>query len=159
MLRAFPALAAAALWLCLPTPVQAFPVTYTVELDGAQEAPGPGDPDGSGVAVLNIETSTNSISWNITVQNIELPLTGAHIHVGAPGVPGGVVVDLSASLVGGPIMDPDVANVVANPTGYYVNLHNSAFPGGAIRGQIPEPATLGLFGLGLAAVALLRRAA
>lgn len=28
--------------------------------------------------------------------------------------------------------------IIANPAGYYVNVHNEAFPGGAIRGQ-PAP--------------------
>lgn len=43
----------------------------------------------------------------------------------------------------------------------YVNIHDATFPGGEIRGQlpaVPEPATLTLFGLGLASLgAKLRR--
>jgi hypothetical protein len=44
----------------------------------------------------------------------------------------------------------------------YVNIHNSLFPGGEIRGDltaIPEPSTWMLLGLSFAAVAGLRRRA
>jgi hypothetical protein len=40
----------------------------------------------------------------------------------------------------------------------YFNIHTSVFPGGEIRGfLVPEPATLGLVALGMAAVAVARR--
>ena len=28
--------------------------------------------------------------------------------------------------------------IAANPAGYYVNLHNARFPGGAARGQLED---------------------
>jgi hypothetical protein len=28
--------------------------------------------------------------------------------------------------------------IIANPAGYYVNIHNADFPGGAVRGQLAK---------------------
>lgn len=128
---------------------------FTIPMDGAQEVPGPGDPDGSGMATLMIDDVNLTIDWQFTVSDITLPLTGAHIHTGASGVAGGVIVNFSAQLSGSGLADPDLASVLADPAGFYVNLHNADYPAGAIRGQIPEPASLSLLVLG--AVGTLRR--
>jgi CHRD domain/PEP-CTERM motif len=44
-----------------------------------------------------------------------------------------------------------------NSTRAYTNIHNATFPAGEIRGQIPEPAALGLLGLGLVGLGIARR--
>jgi len=141
--------------------VNAAPSIFVVPLSGAQEVPGPGDPDGTGTAFLSIDPDTLTIDWNITVDNIDFPLTGAHIHEAPAGVAGPIVVDFSEQLTGANLMDTDLANVLATPTNYYVNVHNDPFPAGAIRGQlgapIPVPSALGLVALGLASLRLSRR--
>jgi hypothetical protein len=132
---------------------------YTAILNGHNETFGggifdKGDLNGYGVATLLIDDVANTISWNIDVGDIALPLTGAHIHQGDASVAGPILINFSSSLTGSGLFDTDLAAVVANPGGFYVNLHTSEFPAGAIRGQIaavPEPAEAGLMlaGLGL----------
>ena len=134
---------------------QALIVNYTVALSGAQEVGG-GDPDGFGTALLTLDTSTNQISWTITTGNLDTVIAD-HIHQAPAGVNGGVVIDFGGLLAGGPIVDADVSAVVANPTNYYVNVHTNVYGGGAIRGQIPEPGTIGLLGMGLVGLGLASR--
>src|SRR5215210_1280191 len=69
------------------------PVTVLqTELSGAEEAPGPGDPDGSGSATI-IVIPPDTICYVLTAENIA-PATAAHIHEAPPGEPGPVVVPL-----------------------------------------------------------------
>ena len=128
--------------VCIANPALGAIRHFEVPMSGAQEFPGPGDPDGLGFAVLDIDDVALTIDWNIGLVNVALPLTGAHIHNAPSGAAGGIVVDFSAMVSGNDLFDPDLAAVVANPKQYYVNVHNSAFSAGAVRGQIPEPATL-----------------
>ena len=146
--------------LLMGAPVNALPIVFVVPLLGSNEVPaGSGDPDGSGTATITLDGATNSISWSITTNNITLPIFLDHIHQGAAGTNGPVVIDFSATLVGGPIVDPDVAAVLANPSGYYVNVHTTDFQAGAIRGQVPEPGPAQLVGIGVVAIAMMRRRA
>jgi hypothetical protein len=55
----------------------------TATLTGAAEVPGPGDPDGSGNASLNLMPKKERICYTITVSNIE-PATMAHTYTKAP---------------------------------------------------------------------------
>ena len=123
------------------------PVALAATLSGEDEVPGPGDPDGSGAAMVLLDQAQSEVCHLIVVRDILLPATGAHIHVGAAGVAGDIVVPLeapgedgaSASCVSD--VDPDlIAAIVADPAGYYVNVHTTDFPAGAIRGQLgPVP--------------------
>ena len=114
----------------------------TAQLSGAAEVPGPGDPDGSGTATIRLRPEQREVCFDLTVSNIG-PATAAHIHEGAEGVAGPVVVPLDPAPTGGSssgcISDVDTAliqNIVQNPGQYYVNVHNEEFPDGAIRGQL-----------------------
>jgi hypothetical protein len=40
-----------------------------------------------------------------------------------------------------------IDSVLANPLGYYFNMHNQPFPGGVVRDQLPEPGSLALLAI------------
>src|SRR5215510_4094559 len=61
-------------------PAGATMITYIVPLSGANEVPaGSGDPDGTGTATLMLDDVANTISWSITVANLD-PVILDHIH-------------------------------------------------------------------------------
>jgi hypothetical protein len=121
---------------------------FYAELTGAAEVnaegtPNQGDPDGFGTAFVSIDPAAGTVCWLIQVADIALPASAAHIHIGAAGVAGGVVVPLSAPDATGiaescatGVDQATLQAIVANPSGYYVNVHNAEYPAGAIRGQL-----------------------
>jgi hypothetical protein len=125
----------------------------TADLRGRNEVPAEGerragDRNGRGeVYVFGIDDDPKTLCYVLTVERIE-PATAAHIHRGVEGVNGPVVANLAApadgdaadcltegeagKFVGG----QTVADILANPENFYVNVHNAEHPGGAIRGQL-----------------------
>ena len=117
----------------------------TATLTGAAEVPGPGDPDGSGTATITVNPGQNEVCWEINVSGITLPATAAHIHLAPVGVAGPVVVPLSppdASGFSSGCLDglprEGVRAILQNPSAYYVNVHTSDYPAGALRGQLSK---------------------
>ena len=115
-------------------------MVLTAELTGAAERPDPGDEDGTGKATITIETTTNEICFQLSVDGIG-DATAAHIHRGDAATAGDIVVELvapvSGSSEGCSAVEADLANdIAANPGSYYVNVHNAEFPKGAVRGQL-----------------------
>lgn len=115
-------------------------VRLTATLDGASETPRPGDPDGTGTALVRINPGQKQLCYSITVRNIA-PATMAHIHEAPAGSAGPVARGLAAPTGGTsqgclPITRELALEIVRNPSDYYVNVHNLEFPGGAVRGQL-----------------------
>jgi hypothetical protein len=118
--------------------------TLIARMTGQQEVPGPGDEDGTGLAKIRL--GEDEVCFRVRWDGIAAPHM-AHIHVGAKGVAGPIVVPLfvgetplpeTITRVGGCVAaDPAVIEAIrADPSGYYVNVHNLDFPAGAIRGQL-----------------------
>ena len=116
------------------------PLYKFTRMTGAQEIPGPGDPNGRGVSFVDFNASANRVCIDVRYRNIAAP-SAMHIHAGALGVGGPIVVNLSSTLSGGPRcvmgLDPEVvADIRDNSLNYYCNIHTGEFPDGAIRGQL-----------------------
>jgi CHRD domain len=119
---------------------------FTTTLTGAAEVPGPGDPDGSGTATITLNYGQGTVCWEIQVSDIALPALAAHIHEAPVGVPGPVVVPLfppvpDASGFSSGCMNvarEEIKEIIQHPEEYYVNVHTTEFPGGAVRGQLSK---------------------
>lgn len=113
-----------------------------VEMTGATEVPGPGDPDGSGQANFTINPGQTEVCYELTAANIG-PATAAHIHRGAVGAAGPIVVPLNPPTNGSSkacaTVTRDLAKeLIQTPEAFYVNVHNADFPPGAIRAQLSK---------------------
>lgn len=126
-------------------------VELKARLSGANEVPA-ADPDGTGRAEIDLKMRTNEICWAVEFNRIGAP-NRAHIHAAPAGSNGGIVaplfelVDLPADPLndrlergrasGCATADPALIEAIAaKPADYYVNLHNTRYPAGAIRGQL-----------------------
>jgi hypothetical protein len=118
--------------------------SFVADLRGANEVP----PNGStafGTALLTFDTVNNTIAFEANTTGITSP-SAAHIHPGVAGAMGGVLIGFATSpsaFTGGRIKGmltgvdaTQMSNIIANPAGFYFNVHSSSFPGGEIRGQL-----------------------
>jgi len=88
-----------------------------------------------------------TIEWNVFILNPDAETFFAgHIHQAPAGSPGGIVLPLHMSGTTTDLQIRDTgetstagalgAAICADPAAYYVNYHTTAFPGGAVRGQL-----------------------
>src|SRR6266446_8304161 len=123
---------------------------------------GAGDLGASGNGSFTFDPDADTISWLVNYNGLQgTSLTGFHIHGpnatptsinavyrGFPINPGAV--PPSGTLSGilttadDATLGSKIDTILANPAGFYVNIHTNVFPGGAIRAQLPEPASLTL---------------
>ncbi len=109
-------------------------------LSGSTEVPGPGDSDGRGTASVTVDPGERKLCYTLGVGNIDRA-TMAHLHRAAVGVAGPVMVALKAPASGRSagcitLTNELAARIVKSPADYYVHVHTTEFPGGAIRGQL-----------------------
>ncbi|HYK05582.1 MAG TPA: CHRD domain-containing protein [Thermoanaerobaculia bacterium] len=128
-------------------------VTYAAELRPGNEVP-PVNSTAFGSAFITFDPIFDTIAWDVHTSGIASP-TMSHIHRGAAGVNGPVIVNFATSptqIAGGrtsgagPVtafqsanLQPQDLDNLATPAGalgYYVNVHSSAFPSGEVRGQV-----------------------
>lgn len=115
-------------------------------LTGAEERPGPGDPNATGRADLRLNQGRKRVCFHIGWANVDGEVFAGHIHVAPRGSAGPIVVTLftgsfaGTGAVSGCARDVDsrlIKDIRKHPRAYYVNVHSRpSFPGGAVRGQL-----------------------
>lgn len=142
--------------LCSAAAAQAQNLTFTANLSGGSEVPGVST-GSAGTATVTWNTTTKAGTYRVDVYNMPVGTTASHIHAGAAGVGGPVVVNFTVP-AGGISNDYGLSGtfgctdiVVRAPQGInscedfeqalmlgntYVNVHSTANPGGEIRGQL-----------------------
>jgi hypothetical protein len=112
---------------------------YRVKLSGKAETP-PGAPNATGSAVIALHSNLTAC-WRFSRLSGFSEATVSHIHRGASGTSGPIVVPLST---GSKLHHKGCVHTTAStikeiekdPHGYYVNIHSKKYPGGAVRAQL-----------------------
>ena len=139
--RPIPVVVLIALTLIAPA---AFAQTLGAVLTGSQEVP-PNTNPGFGNATVAFDETHQNVTVTITVANLGAPINNFHIHEAPAGVNGPVVVNLiglggtfvNGTMTGTFAVAPDVAQrMLTTPSNFYVNVHTTTLPGGAVRGQL-----------------------
>jgi hypothetical protein len=141
------------------------PIMFSAELSAANEVPPitSNENGGRGTTTVNMNvprdtagapTGPGTITFNVQLRGLPAgtPIILGHIHTGASGVNGGVIVNTGLSAAAPLLVGTDgtvnitfadrevtAANaqaIYANPAGHYVNFHSQQHPGGVVRGQM-----------------------
>jgi|tagenome__1003787_1003787.scaffolds.fasta_scaffold20152171_1 hypothetical protein len=148
-----------------PSNTQPNTIVFNAALSAANEVPPITNADangrGTGTFTLNltrdasgtITAATGTFVYNLSGFPAGTTVRATHIHEGGPGIGNGTVVidtGLTAAtgftLTDGTIGNQTFANrdvsvtlanqIIANPNGYYFNVHTGLNPGGAVRAQL-----------------------
>jgi hypothetical protein len=127
------------------------PTVFNVQMRAENEPNGTSTSESKGHAqVMVLADGTMEFTFTINNKSGET-FTRAHIHKAAAGSNGPIHWDfLEAGVPVASVSDQPsqlrgvararaaavLADLLANPQLYYVNVHSTAFPGGAVRGQI-----------------------
>jgi hypothetical protein len=114
---------------------------------------GAGDPDAKGTASFLV-ADERTLCYGFAIRGADQPVA-VHIHKGVAGKNGDIVIPFDnppKGADGQPAGDPGASSgckvlvqqseldalrrILRKPKGYYVNIHTSSFPDGAVRGQL-----------------------
>ena len=108
--------------------------SFIAFMNGHNEVPA-ADQDATGLALLSLK-SNRQLCWVLITRKVDGTVTAAHIHAGAAGKNGPVVVALSR-WPGCTSVSRKLARALReHPDWFYANVHSTAFPTGALRGQL-----------------------
>src|SRR3954451_24852134 len=115
---------------------------FTATMKGSSEKPkGPSKASGT----FKVEFKNGQACYRMSVKALGAKPVAAHIHRGAAGTNGPIVIDLKPSFKGtSPRVSQKCVTAAAatvsairrNPGNFYANVHTSKNPGGAARGQL-----------------------
>jgi hypothetical protein len=142
---AVPVLAGGALLLSAGGAI-ASPQPFPVSLSGSNEPQG-GVPGSSGTATVTVDPASGQVCATVTTSVTNG--VAMHIHRGAPGADGPVVVpfeakDINAGRVCVAAGATVAKAIAADPAAYYLNIHTNAAPAGALRGQLATATPTGV---------------
>jgi hypothetical protein len=115
------------------------------DLSAAAEVPGPGADGATGR--FEAELHEGVLCVDMVVSGLGADVVGAHLHDGAAGSAGPVVVDIGGPTAVGDdedrwddacaeVGDDVIARLAEAPDAVYVNVHTGDHPDGAVRGQV-----------------------
>jgi hypothetical protein len=111
---------------------------FKADMNGANEVPAVST-NATGLATFDLSRNNISLTIHAIFKDLSSPVTGAHLHTGAPGISGPVVQSLDSGISGNTI------TITVDPTAYltdfiygnvYINIHTQNNPNGEIRGQV-----------------------
>lgn len=98
--------------------------------------------DGRGSADVDISFDRTRVCWDIRdlVSSVD-DVTAFHIHSGAKGEVGPVVVEFSSGnqACTEDINESVLRDVAREPENFYMDVHSERYPDGAARGQLKDP--------------------
>lgn len=117
-------------------------IAFDALLNGAQEVPSV-TTTATGLANIKLNTTLDTLTYDIVLNGLAGQATGAHIHMGTVGNSGPVIYDMSSGIIGNRITGIATGATITNSFlsdilkgNFYVNVHNSTNPNGEIRGQV-----------------------
>ena len=116
--------------------------TWTAALTSRQEVPKQAVKAPLAHGLFKGTLNGSTLTWKLTYSHLTGAATAAHIHMGAKGVAGNVVVPLCGATpacksgVGGTITLTSAMMSAFKKHLLYVNVHTAKNPNGEIRGQV-----------------------
>src|SRR3954452_18019760 len=131
-------------------------ITFTTTMLGANETP-PNPSPATGTATVVFDTVARNLTYSLTYANLSAPATAGHIHAGAMGIAGPIILpfDPNPTGVSGTVSGVFTATSLTNTADsgismftdlltaamanqLYANIHDATYPAGEIRGQLVE---------------------
>jgi hypothetical protein len=131
---------------------------FTADLTADAEVPAPTVPsgyEGSGSGTFTISDDESEIDYQVSYENLTGAPVASHIHYGAAGVAGGVILPLdlgadpgTSGTFSGTLTEADFTPVDGGPQSFaesldairagntYINIHTEQNPPGELRGQL-----------------------